>query len=197
MTLRAGTKLIIHWSASFQPGMAYVMLGRSQRLEDIYILQSKNKFDPTSIKANPEALEESRRLHLEFEAAKREEEKLFTNHDVITYLNVNRLKPHLCHIKGDHILMKSNVLGLGETWLENEETVTIDSYHGNFANYGNGKGLASFIRPQEPVKNVCTYVTEKISAIKLKMDICEVIFLYLSKEFEWILLKTLLDLIAL
>ena len=42
-TVKAGTKVIIHWVKAMKRGMAYVMLGRSQRLEDIYIA---GKLDP-------------------------------------------------------------------------------------------------------------------------------------------------------
>ena len=36
--MKAGSKLVIHWEAGFQDGMAYVMLGRCVKLEDIYII---------------------------------------------------------------------------------------------------------------------------------------------------------------
>ena len=193
MTKRAGTKLIIHWSKSFQPGMAYVMLGRSQLLEDIYILESKDKFDPSSIKANSEALEENERIHEAFQAAKKEKESLFTNYFVISYLNVNRLLPHFIHIKEDHDLMKSDLLCLAETWLKPNETVEFKNYYGNFASIRNGQGLASFNKPEISVK-IKNHIHQLFTAIHLEMDSIDVIFLYLSEGFEWIQLKKLLDL---
>ena len=36
-TVKAGSKVIIHWHKNMTTGMAYVMLGRCERLEDIYI----------------------------------------------------------------------------------------------------------------------------------------------------------------
>ena len=36
-TIKAGSKVIIHWHQNMTKGMAYVMLGRCERLEDIYI----------------------------------------------------------------------------------------------------------------------------------------------------------------
>ena len=50
---------MIHWDNSFQPGMSYVMLGRTQKLNDIYIVESKDKFSFEGICVDEKALEES------------------------------------------------------------------------------------------------------------------------------------------
>ena len=56
----ANSKVVIHWSDQFKSkknaGMAYVALGRSEELKDIYI---KGKVDPAGIHASPEVLEET------------------------------------------------------------------------------------------------------------------------------------------
>ena len=49
-------------------GMSYVMLGRSERLQDIYIA-CDGELDTTAIKCNPDALEESKRLEQIFAEA--------------------------------------------------------------------------------------------------------------------------------
>ena len=53
--------------------MAYVMLGRSQRLEDIYIVENPSKFDPSYIRVNEAALSETKRIHCQFEEYKKKE----------------------------------------------------------------------------------------------------------------------------
>ena len=184
--------MIIHWSKSFQPGMAYVMLGRSQRLEDIYILESKDKFDSCSIKAHPEALIENERIHTEFEAAKEKKAVLYRDFFVISYLNVNRLLPHFSHVTEDHELMKSGIFCLGETWLKPDETVDIKDYIGNFASIRNGQGLASFTKPQMASK-IKNHIHHSFTAIYLETFDVTIIFLYLSQDCEWNLLKKLLD----
>ena len=55
-TVKAETKVNIHWTNGMQNGMAYVMLGRSVRRQDIYI---SGKLDPSQIRCDPDALEES------------------------------------------------------------------------------------------------------------------------------------------
>ena len=37
MTVKKGSSLVVHFCGNFKPGMAYVMLGRCERLQDIYI----------------------------------------------------------------------------------------------------------------------------------------------------------------
>ena len=54
--------------------MAYVMLGRSQRLEDIHIVENPSKFDPSYIRVNEAALSETKRIHHQFEEYKEKEE---------------------------------------------------------------------------------------------------------------------------
>ena len=67
-TIPANSKVVVHWSNEFKrrtnAGMAYVSLGRSTRLKDIYI---KGKVDPQGIHASPEALEETERLQSIFD----------------------------------------------------------------------------------------------------------------------------------
>ena len=56
-----------------QKGMAYVMLGRSSRLQDIFIA---GELDVSEIKCDPNALEESNRLDEMFDqSVKKEQER--------------------------------------------------------------------------------------------------------------------------
>ena len=159
------------------------MLGRSQRLEDIYIVENPSKFDPSYIRVNEAALSETKRIHYQFEEYKEKEEAKWKNHFTVSYLNVNRLKPHLAHVKGDHMLMKSNALGLAETWLDPEDTIAIDGFYGSQINVGPGKGLASFIQNNQHAKWTSFY-NEKCSAMLMETPHLNVIFLYLSQGFD-------------
>lgn len=53
VTVKKGSKLVIHWHNRFIEGMAYVMLGRCERLQDIHI---RGDFTIDNIKVNSEAL---------------------------------------------------------------------------------------------------------------------------------------------
>ena len=74
--------------------MAYVSLGRSTRLRDIYI---KGKVDVQGIHASQEALEETERLQSKFDERMKLINEIREKHWVISYVNVrNGLK---CHYK--------------------------------------------------------------------------------------------------
>ena len=55
-----GTILVVHWSNRMQAGLAYVMLGRCQRLEDLFIV--RDKYDVSKIRCCKEAKQESDNL---------------------------------------------------------------------------------------------------------------------------------------
>ena len=48
-TVKAGCNYKIHWCDNMQDGMAYVMLGRPERLEDLFISED---YDPSQIKCD-------------------------------------------------------------------------------------------------------------------------------------------------
>ena len=74
--MKAGSAVNVHWPSEKVYGMPYVMLGRSERLEDIYI---SGKLDVSKIKCDPEALEESKRLEEVFNQSEKEKEEKRAN----------------------------------------------------------------------------------------------------------------------
>lgn len=86
MTCKRGSKLVVHWSKEFKEGMAYVMLGRTQDLNDIYIFEDEKegKFDPKNILVNESALEETKRIRSKFGEIKAKEESLWNDNFTIT-----------------------------------------------------------------------------------------------------------------
>ena len=89
--------------------------------------------------------------------------------------------------------MKFDMIALGETWMYPGQVVQIDDWFTRFEHVGKrkGKGLAAL--SHLPFEKIETWSGEKISAAFTKAnDVC-CIFLYLSKGYEWSLLKDLLD----
>ena len=129
LTVQKGTKLAIHWptEGTFQAGMAYVALGRCQRLEDVFIIIPKYKLMSKRslrallrkhIKVDAGALVQKETMDaIELERrtiAKSEKE----NNLIISYLNVRKgliVKDE--DVKNDDILMNSDIFGIGETCL--------------------------------------------------------------------------------
>ena len=90
--------------------------------------------------------------------------------------------------------MKSDFISFGETWLHNDETVSFEAqgFDGIHANVGDGQGLATFSKIL--YKERTTLCTDKtFSATLVKNNAVDVISLYLSKGFNWLNLRNLLD----
>ena len=93
--MKSGTAVNIHWPNVKKPGMIYVMLGRSERLEDIYI---SGELDVSKISCDQEALEESKRLEEIFNRSEKEKEEKRKKCAKISYLNVQpKVRKYLRH----------------------------------------------------------------------------------------------------
>ena len=168
------------------------MLGRSERLEDIYI---SGKLDVSKISCDPKALEESKRLEEIFNHSEKEKEEKRRKCIKISYLNVQSMKSadgHAKDVERDNVMMDADMFGLGETWLEKGSEVHFDGYSGYFANFGTGKGVAGyskidFVAEPEMVS------TETYSAILFKTKDFHIVFLYISSNCKKACLFTLLD----
>ena len=82
-----------------QDGMAYVMLGRSSRRQDIYIT---GELDISQIRCNQAALSESHRLLEIFERSEIEAAEKRSKAWKISYLNVRSLNAHQDDVKKRH-----------------------------------------------------------------------------------------------
>ena len=174
-------------------GMCYVMLGRSERLQDIFI-KCNEEFDMSAIRCNQEALSESKRLEDIFEKNKQEKNKKGKSFWKISYLNIRSLIAHHEDLSNDNAINDSDVCGFGETWLKENETVSIKGFSGesHFANFGKGKGQASFTK-MDLLSKPNIFASESCSAIHLKTNQFDVVFLYLSNNYDKNLVQSLLN----
>ena len=103
------------------------------------------------------------------------------------------LWPHLEDVKQNSTLMSATILGLGETWIDQDTTVDLPDFQGTFVNVRDGQGLAVYTKGQ--VKTL--QASENgLSAIKVHVQSIEVIFLYLSNgvaQQEWAKVKRILQ----
>ena len=142
VTVKQGSKVVVHFHKKFKPGMAYVMLSRCERLQDLFIT---GDFTIGKIKCNPQALEDFIRLSESFQSTLLQRQKELGCLR-ISFLNVMNIWPHLEDIKQSSLLMSSTVLGLAETWMEPGTTVDFPNFQAIFESIGSGKGLAAFYR---------------------------------------------------
>ena len=74
--------------------------------------------------------------------------------------------------------MNSDIFGIGETCLEINDEVHFSGYASIFKNVRNGQGTSAFIK--DGLEFVTqTFSSDKISAIYLKSDMVDIIFLYI------------------
>ena len=168
---------MLHWNARMERGMAYVMLGRCENLKDIFIA---GDFKKEGIRIDEDALEESKAL-----------EKAFLERQVpvpsnlvkVSFLNVRSLRAHFEDVKQESSVVTSEIFGLGETWLYPNETVLFEGFKSCFANVGKGKGLASYSKTNLDTEEL-SHIAETFSAICVRSEYLDVIFIYLSQGFN-------------
>ena len=68
----------------------------------------------------------------------------------------------------DPELMKSSILGIGETHLHVNEEVLLDGFEGSFVNAGKGKGVAAFTKIV--VYNITKINQPSFTAISLELE---------------------------
>ena len=196
-----GSTLVLHWKMrtnkkkdQFPPGLAYVMLSRCESEEDVYIL---GDFDPDQIIADPEAKMETERLH---EIVLRREamvDNLFESSSmVLGSLNVSSLRKHFEDVLTDPFIMSCDIFGLCETWLHEGEEVEFPDFNGIFVSYAGdlakGKGIAVFTKG--PVDfEILKADDASASGVCVKLPKMNLIFLYLSQNFDWNLVREFFD----
>ena len=99
---------------------------------------------------------------------------------LIGYINIRSLKPHLQLLLQEQNMMQCDAIGLGETWLNQNDNLEVPPFFSTSVNNGRGKGVASLTKEQTKMKEV---INEQFhSMIKLQMGNKIIIFVYISKE---------------
>ena len=178
ITVPKGAKIAAHWCGGMPYGMAYVMLGRCQRMEDIVIV---GKFDVKQIRCSPDAYKESLELEKRAEELIEIEQKFFKDANfLVGFVNIRSLRLHLPHLIQDENFMQCDAIGMAETWLHPGEKFEAEPYFTQSINNGRGKGVASLTKDQ-PVDLL--YVDRELySMIQLQINSKNIIFVYISKE---------------
>ena len=121
--------------------MTHYRLGRCERIDDVWIA---GDFKLEKVECDEDAKKESVKLA---EKAKAFIEKSYftTNEVLIGFLNVRSLRKHKIDVDNDPELSKCHLLGLGETWLHDGESVDLLNFETSaFVSGGFGKGVAAF-----------------------------------------------------
>ena len=148
MTVYAPKTANMDLASVFEAAQAYVALGRTQELDQVYII---SKLDPNKIYASPKALEEFSKMNarsVNQNPGVWEKEESSTVK--IVSLNIARLEPHMESVKVDPTLLKADVIHLCETWVspdhDEREMFQLDGFRARFVSVGKGKGLVTYTR---------------------------------------------------
>ena len=181
-TIKAGCTVVIHWTKKMQgeEGMGYVMLGRSERLEDIFIVADQ---DIGHIKCSTIALKESDQMYETYLNNTSNALSISQAFWKIAYLNVRSLRAHIRDVSADERLMSCDIVSFGETWLQPGEKLEIESFEGHFASSGFGKGTASYTK-QTLSKDPIILISSSFSVVVCNMIGINIISVYLSKNVD-------------
>ena len=121
------------------------MFSRIQELKQLYIL---DEIPPKSIRQNPAALEEIERLiNVSLNRNPTEWDDGDTSKLRVSFLNCRSMKHKIGNIEKDKSLMKSDLIILTETWLDDDldlDNYVLPHHDVNFNNGGRGKGITTY-----------------------------------------------------
>jgi hypothetical protein len=147
-TIEQPTTVCLDLSERVNPAQAYVMLGRAQSMEQVFIVGNlhENKIHASEEDMAEVNMMEQRSLDRNPTIWQQKKE----NQIKIATLNINNLHAHIEDLKSDHDMKEANIILLSETWLkpedETKQNLKIKTYKENFVSAGNGKGLAGYSR---------------------------------------------------
>ena len=146
-TIEAPTLLVADLTSCWGPAMAYVMLGRIQNINQLYL----PSLDTTKIYASEKALTEAQKMKTQAlnNAANIVNDKwtgAILDSLRITSLNIQHLVNHLEDLKVDPTILLSDIICLQETFLDRRPIPKIPGYEFFSAGRGRGKGVAIFLR---------------------------------------------------
>ena len=133
---------------TFSKAQAYVMLGRVENLQQVYLADFKDN----KLGCSTKSLLESENLQ------RRADDLLVGNSWLnctsslkISCLNIRSLKNHYSHLCSDSYMLKSDIIAITETWLPKKgfvlpEREELQDYHVLHVMAGKGKGVSLFYK---------------------------------------------------
>ena len=165
----------MNWSSNLPRGLAYVMLSRAERLEDIYIT---GRFNPEKIKCVPEALIEAQRLdeisltNLSTDVGHRDQDLR------LSFVNIRSLRKNFEYLQTDQNMLEHEMIFVTETWGDTYTYFNLEGYNCAFANQGRGKGVGVFFKKDASIQK-CEQ--DLFQFIKLRKETITVFCIYISK----------------
>ena len=181
-TVKSPQKVVIDLRSVFEAAQAYVMASRVQELEQLYILV---ELPENKIYASHAALNEIERLiGVSMNKNPTEWEKENDGSKTkVSFLNCRSIKNKFQHIKADRSMLKSDVIILTETWLEEGSDVNeyhLPDYDTNLNSRGRGRGIASYYNTK--FNHAVNINSAGFSISKVESNMLDIIGIYRSQE---------------
>ena len=181
-TIPKPNKVIINTKDTFAAAMIYVMLSRVCSMTQILIL---NEFNEGKMYPSQRALQELRRFFaLSLNNNPSNWEKEDKEAIKICSLNCRSLKKHHQDILSDDLMLKSNIICLNETWLEDHDTLDnfgIPQYQLITNNRGKGKGIAAYLK-SEIFQHTVNITEDNMQLSKFTSSTLDIISIYRSQK---------------
>ena len=176
-TVEKGSNMVIHGHKNIPPAMIYVMLGRCQYIDNIFL----QNIDYDKIQCEKAALKENSSLeHRSIVSL-----KLAGTNDIF-FVNVRSLDCHFEDLLCDLEAKKSSCICLVETWIEESQNVSFLWPDKNFYHCSKGRGNGCAIFESSNLTNnhpFLKFATDKIQICSLRIHpIFQVILVYISKK---------------
>ena len=181
-TVHKPMKIIIDVMDIWMAAITYVMLSRICSLSQLFIL---NQFDESKMYPNQQALKELGRLEeISLNNNPSEWERDGSGVLKISSLNCRSLKKHFEDISSDELLLKSDIICLQETWLEDKtipENILMPNYNLHLNSQGKGKGIAIYYK-EDIIKHEQDINDENMQLSKFNSGAIDIVVLYRSQN---------------
>ena len=194
-TIVAPRKAAIDLRSVFGANQSYVMLGRVQKLEQLFLIGSlaEGKIYANKGAKDQLAILKDRSVNKNPSSW----EKFYERSVKVSCLNICSLRDKLDDVKADHVLLRSDVIILLETWLnpevhEDDISLQLEGYKLYLNSVGRGRGIAAYVREEEILDTV-NITQSDLQIIMMNMSAITVISLYRSQGnsslAEWLALE--------
>ena len=181
-TIKSPKPVAMDLQSTFTKAQAYVMLGRTENLQQIYL----DDFDNSKLGCNANSLKESEYLQKKADKAIAENTWLSKpNTFRLSHLNIRSLKSHYKDLASDSFLLKSDILGISETWFPHRgfilpELPAFEEYNQFFASAGRGKGVGLLVNDKMKVLYTEKICLKSYQLLKAVLEDLSVIVIYRS-----------------
>ena len=174
----------IDLQSTFAPAQSYVMLGRTENINQIYLA----KFDDKKLKRK---IDDDKSLYVNASLEKRAAEALkddswlsLENTFRLSSLNIRSLQTHFTDLEVDFSLLKSDVIALTETWCSTEP-LGLEDYNGIHVLAGRGQGISLFIKKDKKVSGKPNIFNKhNVQIIRVNFENIIIVVVYRSPSFN-------------